>query len=44
MIRDNGVWARALKRDNVRLLTSGIAEITADGIVDGRRRARTTST
>ena len=39
MIRDNGVWARALKRDNVRLLTSGIAEITADGIVgaDGER-------
>ncbi len=33
MIRDNGVWARALKRDNVRLLTGGIRAITADGIV-----------
>jgi 4-hydroxyacetophenone monooxygenase len=33
MIRDNGVWARALKRDNVRLLTEGIREITRDGIV-----------
>ena len=33
MIRDNGVWAAALKRDNVRLLTGGIAEITPTGIV-----------
>jgi 4-hydroxyacetophenone monooxygenase len=33
MIRDNGVWARTLKRDNVRLLTSGISEITPTGIV-----------
>jgi 4-hydroxyacetophenone monooxygenase len=33
MIRDNGVWAGALKRDNVRLLTGGIREITPTGIV-----------
>ena len=33
MIRDNGVWARALKRDNVRLVTTGIREITPRGIV-----------
>jgi len=33
MIRDNGVWAAALKRDNVRLLTGGIREITPTGIV-----------
>ena len=41
MIRDNGVWARTLKRDNVRLLTGGIREITPTGIVtaDGRTPA-----
>jgi 4-hydroxyacetophenone monooxygenase len=33
MIRDNGVWAGALKRDNVRLITAGIREITPRGIV-----------
>jgi 4-hydroxyacetophenone monooxygenase len=33
MIRDNGVWARTLKRDNVRLVTGGIREITPEGIV-----------
>jgi 4-hydroxyacetophenone monooxygenase len=33
MIRDNGVWARALKRDNVRLVTDRIVEITERGIV-----------
>jgi 4-hydroxyacetophenone monooxygenase len=33
MIRDNGVWAGALKRDNVRLLTDGIQEITPTGLV-----------
>ncbi len=32
MLRDNGVWAGALKRDNVRLLTDTIAEITPTGI------------
>jgi 4-hydroxyacetophenone monooxygenase len=33
LLRDNGVWAAALKRDNVRLLTEGIREITPTGIV-----------
>jgi 4-hydroxyacetophenone monooxygenase len=33
LLRDNGVWARTLKRDNVRLLTAGITEITERGIV-----------
>ncbi|HEX6569337.1 MAG TPA: NAD(P)/FAD-dependent oxidoreductase [Acidimicrobiales bacterium] len=33
MIRDNGVWARTLKRDNVRLITRGIREIIPAGIV-----------
>jgi 4-hydroxyacetophenone monooxygenase len=36
MIRDNGIWARTLKRENVRLMTEGIQEITAKGIVCGR--------
>jgi 4-hydroxyacetophenone monooxygenase len=35
MIRDNGVWAATLKRDNVRLVTDPIAEITATGVVTG---------
>jgi 4-hydroxyacetophenone monooxygenase len=33
VIRDNGVWARTLKRDNVRLVSTGIREITPTGIV-----------
>jgi 4-hydroxyacetophenone monooxygenase len=33
MIRDNGVWARTLKRDNVRLVVDPIREITPTGIV-----------
>lgn len=33
MIRDNGVWAGTLKRDNVRLVTAGIERITPSGIV-----------
>jgi 4-hydroxyacetophenone monooxygenase len=33
MIRDNGVWAGALKRDNVSLVATPIREITARGIV-----------
>jgi len=36
MIRDNGIWARTLKRPNVRLLTEGIREITPGGLVCGR--------
>lgn len=33
MIRDNGIWARTLMRDDVRLITTGIREITPQGIV-----------
>ena len=33
MILDNGVWADALKRDNVRLATTPIREITPTGVV-----------
>jgi 4-hydroxyacetophenone monooxygenase len=32
MLRDNGVWAAALKRENVRLVTEPIREITPTGI------------
>lgn len=31
-IRDDGAWPRALKKDNTRLVTESIAEITPDGI------------
>ena len=33
LIRDNGVWASALKRSNVDLITTGIERITPDGVV-----------
>jgi 4-hydroxyacetophenone monooxygenase len=33
LLRDNGVWAGALKRDNVRLVTDSIREITPRGVV-----------
>jgi len=38
MLRDNGVWAAALKQDHVELLTERIAAITQKGVVtaDGR--------
>jgi 4-hydroxyacetophenone monooxygenase len=41
MLRDNGVWAKALKRDNVQLITDHIEEITATGIrtADGTEHA-----
>jgi 4-hydroxyacetophenone monooxygenase len=41
MLRDNGVWAGALKRDNVRLVTDSIREITPEGLVtaDGEEYA-----
>jgi 4-hydroxyacetophenone monooxygenase len=32
MIRDNGIWASTLMRDNVRLVTDGIERITASGV------------
>ncbi len=33
LLRDNGVWAGALKRENTTLVTTGIREITPTGIV-----------
>jgi 4-hydroxyacetophenone monooxygenase len=33
MLRDNGVWSAALRRDNVRLVTDPIDRITASGVV-----------
>jgi 4-hydroxyacetophenone monooxygenase len=32
VIRDNGIWARTLKRDDVQLISDGITEITETGI------------
>ncbi len=39
-LQDNGTWLRTLQRDDVELVTDGIAEITADGVttVDGVHR------
>jgi 4-hydroxyacetophenone monooxygenase len=31
-IRDNGIWARTLMRDDVHLVTDAVTEITADGV------------
>ena len=41
MVLDNGVWAATLKRDNVRLITEPIKEITPCGVVtaDGQEHA-----
>ena len=41
MVLDNGIWAATLKRDNVRLITEPIKEITPCGVVtaDGQERA-----
>jgi len=33
LLRDNGVWAKALTRDNTRLVTTAIREITPTGVV-----------
>ena len=40
MLQDNGTWLKALQRDDVELITDGIAEITCDGVktVDGAHR------
>ncbi len=40
MIRDNGIWARTLKQDNVQLVTDDIRSITPKGVVtaDGEER------
>jgi len=37
IVRDNGIWSRTLHRDDVDLITTGIAEITERGVrtVDG---------
>ncbi|MDP7723227.1 NAD(P)/FAD-dependent oxidoreductase [Mycobacterium sp. TY814] len=39
-LQDNGTWLRTLQRDDVQLITDGIAEITEDGVttVDGVQR------
>lgn len=39
MLRDNGVWAAALKREHTSLVTAGIARIEKDAVVasDGER-------
>jgi 4-hydroxyacetophenone monooxygenase len=41
VIRDNGIWARTLKRDDVRLVTDPIAAITPTGVLmaDGTHHA-----
>jgi 4-hydroxyacetophenone monooxygenase len=41
LLRDNGVWAGALTRDNVQLVTDGIREITPNGVIvaDGTEHA-----
>ena len=39
MLLDNG-WYRTLRRDNVDLVTEGVAEITADRRARRRRHAR----
>ncbi len=41
LLRDNGVWAGALTRPNVRLVTDSIREITPSGVVtaDGEEHA-----
>lgn len=38
LLRDNGIWARTLKRDNVRLVTDPIDRIVPEGVMtaDGR--------
>jgi 4-hydroxyacetophenone monooxygenase len=40
MLQDNGTWLKTLQRDDVELITTGIAEITCDGVktVDGVHR------
>lgn len=32
MLRDNGVWAKTLKRDNVELVTTRIASVSSSGV------------
>lgn len=35
MLRDNGVWARALLQENTTVVTSGVSRFTERGIIDG---------
>ncbi|SFV12670.1 flavin-containing monooxygenase [Pseudoduganella namucuonensis] len=35
MLQDNGSWLKTLQRDNVELVTDGISEINASGVVCG---------
>lgn len=35
MLRDNGVWAKSLKKPQTTLITSGMSEMTGAGIIDG---------
>jgi 4-hydroxyacetophenone monooxygenase len=41
ILRDNGIWARTLRRDNVELITDDITEITENGVrtADGIERS-----
>ena len=34
-LQDDGTWLTTLQRDDVDLITDGVAEITPDGVVDG---------
>lgn len=34
-LQDNGTWLRTLQRNDVELITDGIAEITHDGVITG---------
>lgn len=35
LVLDNGIWAATLKRENVRVVSDGIREVTASGVVAG---------
>jgi len=37
LVLDNGTWAATLKRENVRVVSDGIREVTASGVVAGDR-------
>ena len=37
LVLDNGIWAATLKRENVRVVSDGIREVTASGVVAGDR-------
>lgn len=35
-LQDDGTWLKTLQRDDVELITDGVAEITGTGVTDGR--------